>query len=64
MPWADWEGHRVTIPPLCWWVGVHQPEGRKELLQESYRLFFVGGDLKRMWTAPFMVDRSRSVILR
>jgi hypothetical protein len=54
----------VTIPPLCWWVGVHQPEGRKELLQESYRLFFVGGDLKRMWTAPFMVDRSRSVILR
>ncbi len=56
MPWADWKDHGVLLPPLRWWVGVHQPEGKKEMLPGSYRLFFVGGDLKRRWTEAFRVE--------
>ncbi len=56
MPWADWKDHVVMLPPLKWWIAVHQPEGRKEMLPGSYRLFFVGGDMKRQWTAPFTVE--------
>lgn len=53
MPWADWEDHAVMLPPLRWWVSAHQPEGKKTILPGSYRLFFVGGDLKRLWTEAF-----------
>jgi hypothetical protein len=53
MPWGDWEEQVVKLPALRWWVSVHQPEGKKELLPGSYRLFFVGGDLKRLWTEAF-----------
>ncbi len=56
MSWADWEGHVLMLPPLRWWIGEHQPEGKKAMLPGSYRLFFVGGDLKRMWTEPFAVE--------
>jgi hypothetical protein len=56
MPWADWEDHLVMLPPLRWWVGMHQLGGKKELLPGNYRLFFVGGDMKRMWTEPFAVE--------
>jgi hypothetical protein len=55
MPWADWDDHLVVIP-LRWWVGAHQPEGKKELASGRYRLFFVGGNGKRLWTAPFAVQ--------
>lgn len=53
MPWADWEEQQVMMPPLRWWVSARQPEGHKELLSGTYRLFFVGADLKRMQTAAF-----------
>jgi hypothetical protein len=56
MPWADWEEHIVMLPALRWWIAAHQPEGSKEMLPGSYRLFFVGGDLKRQWTEPFRVE--------
>ena len=55
MPWGDWNEQVVMLHPLRWWIGAHQPEGRKEMLPGSYRLFFVGGDLKRRWTEPFVV---------
>ena len=53
MPWADWEEHLVMLPALRWWVGAHQTEGKKTMLPGSYRLFFVGGDLKRLATETF-----------
>jgi hypothetical protein len=56
MPWVDWEDHLVMLPPLRWWVSAHQPEGSKEMRLGSYRLFFVGGDLKRQWTGAFVVE--------
>jgi hypothetical protein len=56
MPWVDWEEHVVKLPPLRWWVGAHQPAGQKEMLPGSYRLFFVGGDLKRLRTEAFRVE--------
>lgn len=55
MPWADWEDHEVQLPPLRWWVGAHQPEGRKELVPGTYRLFFVGADLVRMNGEEFAI---------
>jgi hypothetical protein len=58
MPWGDWEDRVVMVHPLRWWVGVHQPEGKKTMSPGSYRLFFVGGDLKRLRTEAFRVDRS------
>ena len=54
MPWADWENHVVMLPPLRWWIRVHQPERKKEMRPGRYRLFFVGGDLKRQCTEPFV----------
>lgn len=54
MPWADWEAHVVMLPPLRWWIRVHQPERKKEMRPGRYRLFFVGGDLKRRYTEPFV----------
>lgn len=56
MPWADWEDHVVMLPPLRWWIASHQPEGSKEMRAGSYRIFFVGGDLKRRWTEAFVVE--------
>jgi hypothetical protein len=56
MPWANWEDHVVMLPPLRWWVGVHQPEAKKTMSPGSYRLFFVGGDLKRLGTEAFRVE--------
>lgn len=56
MPWADWEERVVMLPPLRWWIGTHQPAGSKELRTGSYRLFFVGGDLKRRWSGAFVVE--------
>jgi len=43
----------VMLPPLRWWVAAHQPEGSKVMRPASYRLFFVGGDLKRLSTEAF-----------
>jgi len=56
MPWMEWEEHVVMLPPLRWWIATHQPEGSKKMLPGSYRLFFVGGDLKRRWTEAFAVE--------
>ena len=53
MPWADWEDRLVTLPALRWRVSAHQPEGKKTMSPGRYRLFFVGGDLKRLWTEAF-----------
>lgn len=55
MPWVDWKDHVVRLPPLRWWVAVHQPEGQKELLSGTYRLFFVGADLVRMSGEEFVI---------
>ncbi|MBP7407456.1 MAG: hypothetical protein KA941_01735, partial [Flavobacteriales bacterium] len=55
MPCAEWHQRVVMIPPLRWWVGAHQPEGRKELVPGSYRLSFIGGDGKQLWTEPFTI---------
>lgn len=55
MPWADWDQHVVMLPPLRWWVGAHQPEGRKELLPGTYRLMFVGGNAKNVRTDAFSI---------
>jgi hypothetical protein len=56
MPWADWNEQVVMVHPLRWWIAAHQPEGSREMLPGSYRLFFVGGDLKRRWTEQFAVE--------
>ena len=56
LPWADWKEHKVMLPPLRWWVSAHQPEGKKTMSPGSYRLFFVGGDLKRRLTEPFAAE--------
>jgi hypothetical protein len=56
MPWADWEDHVVMMLPLHWWVAAHQPEGKKELVSGSYRLRFVGANMKALWTRPFVLD--------
>jgi hypothetical protein len=53
MPWGDWNEQVVMLHPLRWWIAAHQPEGKKTILPGSYRLFFVGGDLKRLWTEAF-----------
>jgi hypothetical protein len=53
MPWADWDDRLVTLPALRWRVSAHQPEGKKTMSPGRYRLFFVGGDLKRLWTEAF-----------
>ena len=55
MPWGDWNQRIVMLPPLRWWVGAHQPEGKKELVPGSYRLSFVGGNGKQLWTDPFSI---------
>ena len=54
MPWADWED-RVVMMPLRWWVAANSREGQRELAPGGYRLFFLGGDGKEMWTALFTV---------
>ncbi len=56
MPWAHWEEHVVMLPPLRWWIGAHQPDGKRKMQPGSYRLFFVGGDLKRQYTEPFVFE--------
>lgn len=56
MPWADWEEHEVMMPPLRWWVGSNQPAGKREVRPGRYRLFFIGGNNARYWTAPFVLD--------
>jgi hypothetical protein len=56
MPWADWNGQVVMLHPLRWWIAAHQPVGSKAMVPGSYRLFFMGGDLKRQWTEPFAVE--------
>lgn len=56
MPWADWDDHVVIMPPLRWWVGTHQSEGRKGLAPGSYRLFFIGGNGRELRTEAFPVD--------
>lgn len=53
MPWADWDQHVVMMPPLRWWVGAHQPDGKKDVVPGTYRLFFVGGNGKRMRSEAF-----------
>ncbi len=55
MPWADWDGHDVMIPPLKWWVGANSPADRRELTSGTYRLRFVGADLKELRTASFLL---------
>ncbi|MBK6831715.1 MAG: hypothetical protein IPG92_13675 [Flavobacteriales bacterium] len=55
MPWGDWNQRIVMLPPLRWWVGAHQPEGKKELVPGSYRLSFVGGNGRQLWTDPFSI---------
>lgn len=56
MPWADWEDHEVMMPPLRWWVGAHQPEGKREVLPGRYRMCFIGGDNVRRYTTSFMLE--------
>jgi len=56
MPWGDWQEQLVMLHPLRWWVSAHQPEGKKTMSPGNYRLFFVGGDLKRLWTEAFRVE--------
>jgi hypothetical protein len=56
MPWADWTEQLVKMPPLRWWIGAHQPEGKKDLESGSYRLFFIGGNGKEVRTKAFRVD--------
>lgn len=53
MPWVDWDQHVVMMPPLRWWVGAHQPEGKKDVLPGTYRLVFVGANGKQMPTEAF-----------
>ena len=53
MPWGDWQDHVVMLPPLRWWVGVHQPEGKKEVATGSYRLIFMGGNMQEFRTSAF-----------
>ena len=55
LPWADWEEHVVMMPPLRWWVGVHQPEGKKQMDQGMYRLVLMGGNRKQQRTSEFMI---------
>ena len=55
MPWGDWHQRVVMLPPLRWWVGAHQPEGKKELAPGSYRLSFIGGNGKQLWTDAFAI---------
>jgi len=54
MPWVDWEDQTVMIP-LAWWVKLHSREGQGELDPGTYRLFFVGANMKQKLTAAFMV---------
>jgi hypothetical protein len=56
MPWGDWNDQVVMLHPLRWCIAAHQPEGSREMLPRSYRLFFVGGDLKRRPTEPFVLE--------
>lgn len=56
MPWADWDQHVVMLPPLRWWVGAHQPEGREEVLPGNFRLVFEGGDMQRSRTEEFEME--------
>ncbi len=57
LPWGDREDHVVMLPPLRWWVGVHQPEGKKEVAPGSYRLIFMGGNMQEFRTDAFEVGR-------
>lgn len=56
MPWADWEERVVMLPPLRWWIGVHQPEGMKAMRPGRYRIVLMGGDRTRRWTEPFLMS--------
>lgn len=53
MPTADWDQHVVMMPPLRWWVGAHEPDGKKDVVLGTYRLLFVGGNGERMRSEAF-----------
>lgn len=56
VPWGERNYQVVMLHPLRWWIAAHQPEGGREMLPGSYRLFFVGGDLNQRWTEQFAVE--------
>lgn len=56
MPWATWDQHVVKMPSLRWWVGAHQPQGKKEVAPGTYRLVLLGGDGSWMPTDAFEVE--------
>jgi hypothetical protein len=55
MPWGEWNDQVVMLHPLRWWIAAHRPEGSREMQPGSYRLFYLGDDLKRWWTELFVV---------
>lgn len=55
MPWADWRGVEVMLPPLRWWIGANQPAATRELKPGMYRVVLMGANRERMWTEAFEV---------
>ncbi|HMQ76519.1 MAG TPA: hypothetical protein PKE21_10160 [Flavobacteriales bacterium] len=53
MPWGDWEGHVVMLPPLRWWVGANSPAATKELMPGTYRIVLKGGNMQEVRSPSF-----------
>lgn len=54
MPSVQWTDHVLALD-LGWWIRVHSGPTLEELEPGTYRLVFMGGDTKKMMTAPFEV---------
>lgn len=57
VPWADWDGYEVMLPPLRWWVRVNSPEEEKELRPDTYRMVLMGANMELIRTEGFELSQ-------